>query len=548
MTPAWDESLTGSVMDGTSWRRPERASAQRRREWAEAAANALPETRPGQSAKSGLDPGQKTALLAAALTALLSAAAWPSAFVFTLGAAFALLFATLIALRLAAALFAPRWAPSRRLADEDLPHITVICALYKEDTVAAALVRALSALDYPTDRFDILLATEEADRSTRMAIRAALKALPPGAPSMRLIETPEGEPRTKPRALNFALHFARGEIITVYDAEDRPAPGQLRAAAEAFAAADGELACVQTPLNWYNRDDNWLTRQFALEYAAHFHALLPLFARLGWPLPLGGTSNHFDRAKLEAAGGWDAWNVTEDADLGLRLAAHGWRCDVIAPPTFEEAPARLTAWTRQRTRWLKGHAQTLIVHARRPVAPLPLGLTLGANILSALGHAPLTLVGLAGAGLAALSGRLEALWILAILGAGYLAAAACAAAGMRRAGLRRRWRDFALMPLYWPLQTIAALRALRELAVAPHFWDKTRHGLSPPADDAARPSETPPSPGPAPRKRMPPRPWRSPSPQPGSRSPSAPRYSRWRPGVPACRRTRSRARASFPGR
>ena len=220
-------------------------------------------------------------------------------------------------------------------------------------------LKVWSPKHYPADRLEIRLALEADDRETIAAARAlALDR------KYRIVLVPEGGPRTKPRALNYALRFCSGEIITVHDAEDRPHPRQLRTAAESFAAAGPDLACLQAPLNWFNRSECWLTRQFALEYAAHFHALLPLYARLRWPLPLGGTSNHFRAAALRRAGGWDAWNVTEDADLGFRLHALGYRCNVIAPLTLEEAPTRIWPWVCQRSRWLKGYAQTLAVHSR----------------------------------------------------------------------------------------------------------------------------------------------------------------------------------------
>lgn len=401
----------------------------------------------------------------------------------TLTAALSLAFAFVLAitaLRLVASLSPPRWSSRTPVAPSRLPVISVIVALHNEAEVMPGLIAALSRLDYPAGRLDILLALEAHDHATRTAAKAAS-----GRIGARVLVAPPCGPTTKPRALNFALQAARGELIAVYDAEDAPHAGQLRAAAEAFAA-DPALGVVQAPLGWYNAQDNWLTRQFALEYAAQFLALLPLYHRLGWPLPLGGTSNVFRRTALEACGGWDPFNVTEDADLGFRMAAHGWRAGLIEPGTLEEAPVTRAAWTGQRSRWLKGHFITWLVQMRQtrrlwdtagPGALACLHLTMLANALSALIF-PAGLVMIAGALLLAGSG-----WTGGLPGAaaGLVALAcaiACARTGARRAGFTPDWRDLVALPAYWLLQAPAMVRALRELPVRPYLWVKTRHGVS----------------------------------------------------------------------
>ena len=386
------------------------------------------------------------------------------------------------ALRLAAALIAPRFSARRALSDADLPAMSVIVALYREAGVIAALAASLSRLDYPRDRLQILLALEADDSETLAAARSIARRS-----GVTALVLPECGPRTKPRALNYALQAAVGDLVAVYDAEDHPHPGQLRAAAEAFAA-DDRLAVVQAPLNWYNGAQNWLTRQFALEYAAQFNALLPLFVRLGWPLPLGGTSNVFRRDRLEAAGGWDPFNVTEDADLGFRLARKGWSAGMIRPGTGEEAPVSVKAWTAQRSRWLKGHLVSWLVQMRDPRglvdaagwrALAGLQLTLLANALSAGLHGPgLALLATTSAlALAGAGGGAPAAGALIGVSA-YFCAMACAGAGAARAGIAPRAGDIATMPAYWLLQAPALIRALRELGRAPYFWAKTRHGVS----------------------------------------------------------------------
>ncbi|MCR9130112.1 MAG: glycosyltransferase [Alphaproteobacteria bacterium] len=445
------------------------------------AAFGLLEQRPEASAATPLSPpaaiiaGPLLFLAGAVLTAPLAALTCAMAGL----AAYVLLVS---ALRLGAAMTPLRWSARRALSTTDLPAVTVIVALYGEAKVVPGLAASLSRLDYPRDRLQILFALEAGDQDTIAAARSVSRRS-----RIEIVVLEPCGPQTKPRALNYALQAARGDLIAVYDAEDAPHPRQLRAAAEAFAA-DERLAVVQAPLNWYNHQQSWLTRQFALEYAAQFNALLPLLVRLGLPLPLGGTSNVFRRDRLEAAGGWDPFNVTEDADLGFRLARHGWSAGVIAPGTGEEAPLTVKAWTGQRSRWLKGHLVSWLVQMRDPSglvqaagwrALAGLQLTLLANVLSAGLHGPgLALLGLS-AILAGIGGDSSPALTGALLGAAaYLCAMACAATGAARAGLSARLTELLTMPVYWLLQAPALVRALRETATAPYLWVKTRHGVS----------------------------------------------------------------------
>jgi hypothetical protein len=373
------------------------------------------------------------------------------------------------------------------LAEARLPIYSVLVPLYREAGVVAGLVRALEALDYPRPRLEVLLVLEAGDIETQAALLGL--GLPP---SFRAIVVPERGPRTKPKALNYALNFARGDYVVVYDAEDRPEPDQLRRALEAFRRGPPGLGCVQARLNVYNPDRSWLTRQFTLEYSGLFDAILPALARLGLPIPLGGTSNHFRRETLVAAGGWDPFNVTEDADLGFRLARSGWRTAVLASTTWEEAPASLGGWFRQRTRWLKGWMQTYLVHTREPrrlgaelgcKGALAFHVLMGGLVLLALLH-PLLCALLA---YQAASGQLlepaETVAAAAVramawvnLAAGYATSIAVGAASVRRRGRPHLMLPALLMPLCWLLVSAAAYRALWQLATDPYRWEKTEHG------------------------------------------------------------------------
>ena len=443
----------------------------------ERAANGLADRAPHLSARGGLTRAQKVfgVLLLAAL--ILIAVLLPAAVYWT---GFAL-FAAMIAWRaflICTAVFAAKPETPSPLTGADLPPYSILIALYDEARSAANLVAALKRINYPIDRLDIHLLLEQADLATYTAL------LETGLPDhIHVHRLAPGTPQTKPRALNYGLEYCAGEYVTIFDAEDRPHPDQILRAAETFANAGPDLACLQAPLVAHNQSESWISAQWGLEYDVQFGLLLPALAQSGFPIPLGGTSNHFRRSALEAAGGWDAWNVTEDADLGLRFARMGKRIGVIAPPTLEEAPEKLNIWTAQRSRWIKGFIQSWLVLMRNPARSLrdmgPTGwlamqLTLGGAILSAMLAGPMAIwlalclllpglnLGIAGAG-------------LLICGYGVNVIAALTATNSQSAN---RLRSVATLPLYWPLLTIATARALYGLARTPHFWAKTPHGLT----------------------------------------------------------------------
>ncbi|PWR20864.1 glycosyltransferase family 2 protein [Zavarzinia compransoris] len=374
------------------------------------------------------------------------------------------------------------------LPDPALPPYTILAPLLREPEVLPLLADALDRLDYPRALLDIKLVLEADDAPTiAEARRLGLDR------RYDLVLVPPSEPRTKPKACNFALPLARGDCLVIFDAEDRPESDQLRKAAGALVQGPAGLGCVQARLNFDNARENWLTRMFALDYALWFDYLLPGLDRLGIPIPLGGTSNHFRLAALQAVEGWDPFNVTEDADLGLRLHARGFRVGVIDSTTFEEATSTLGNWLRQRSRWMKGYMQTMAVQARHPLAlwrragpvgalgvfafvggtvaaslanPLVWGLCLawlathGSGWLDPLFPPPVTAIGLMSWGL----GNFTLLYLAMI------------------APFRRGW--FGLTPwalttsFYWILVSVAAWRALWQWLHRPFHWEKTQHGAS----------------------------------------------------------------------
>ena len=375
-------------------------------------------------------------------------------------------------------------APSAiALSESALPSFTVMLPLLREGGVLPDLVSALKDLDYPAAKLDIKFLIERTDTETRaVADRLHLPS------HFEVILVPASLPLTKPKACNYALPFARGEYLVIYDAEDLPEAGQLREAADAFHQGDDTVACYQAPLNFYNWEENWLTRQFTLEYTALFDLLLPALHRLRLPLPLGGTSTHFRTKVLREVGAWDPFNVTEDADLGYRLAAAGYQTGVLRGTTNEEANCKLGNWLRQRSRWLKGWMQTYIVHMRNPhrlwrqLGPAgfcSFQLVIGGFVLCALLH-PWVYVLLVGQillgdtqiGLPNLSIH------FLVFVAGYASTILAAMAGAANRGYFRLLFSALGMPAYWLLISCGAYMGLFQLFTKPHYWEKTQHALS----------------------------------------------------------------------
>ncbi len=392
-------------------------------------------------------------------------------------------FATIIKRKQPAVVFV---SSRRRAKARRLPTVSIMVPLFREREIASRLILRLSRLTYPKELLDICLVVEEDDTVTQAALNAV--NLPRW---MRQIIVPRGLLKTKPRALNYALDFCRGSIIGIYDAEDAPEPDQIHKIVRRFHDAGADLACIQGILDFYNPRTNWLSRCFAVEYATWFRVVLPGLEKLNFVIPLGGTTLFLRHNVLEELGGWDAHNVTDDADLGVRLARRGYRTELIETVTEEEANCRFWPWIKQRSRWIKGYAITWAVHMRSPrrllselgpwrflgVQPLFLGSLsqfILAPILWTFWAFPLGLphplhASIGSNGFAVLTGLFLLAEVVSV-GVGLFAISTT-----RHRGL---WPWLPTMHLYFPLAAIAAYKGIWELIVRPFYWDKTVHGYA----------------------------------------------------------------------
>ena len=390
------------------------------------------------------------------------------------------------------------------LADGDCPLYTILVPLYHETETLGRLVDGISRLDYPHDKLDVIFLLEEDDHETRGAF--AQLTVPP---YIRGVVVPDMQPKTKPKACNLGLYIARGKYLVIYDAEDRPEPDQLKKAVIAFTRVEPNVICVQAKLNFYNPRQNLLTRLFTVEYSMWFDLFLPGLDYLNQPIPLGGTSNHFLTHRLRELHGWDAFNVTEDCDLGVRMAERNYQTRMLDSTTWEEACSHLGFWIRQRSRWIKGYIQTYLVHCRRPfgmVARLGFWRTFGFHMM--IGGTPICLL------------INPVYWVLALFWVIFrsqevaeffpfpviLFAAVCLFVGNFvfvyagvLAAYRRQYYDLVktslLMPFYWVLMSVGAWKGFLQIIYTPNYWEKTKHGfdLAPkgaPTTDASPPSPT----------------------------------------------------------
>jgi len=376
--------------------------------------------------------------------------------------------------------------PPARMADAELPMYTILLPVFRETSVLRQLVRGIESLDYPKSLLDVKLLLEEDDTETREA--AARLALPD---YFDVLVVPDVGPRGKPRACNYGLFRAKGKYLVIFDAEDQPDPDQLRTSVAAFANAAPDVVCHQAKLNYFNRTHNLLTRWFTSEYSVWFDQLLPGLQLLDVAIPLGGTSNHFITERLRGLGGWNPFNVTEDAELGVRIYVRGWKTAILDTTTYEEATSQYRNWIRQRSRWVKGYMQTYLMCMRRPVALarrmglksfVSFQLFFGANSLCLLINPVFW-------SMIVIWFATHAGWIppifpgpvfyVAVFGL-LVGNGACILSLVSGSVARRHYSDVKwafFVPIYWLIMSVASYKALFQLVHKPSYWEKTEHGV-----------------------------------------------------------------------
>lgn len=454
---------------------------------------ALLDARPHESAHVVVSGAQKATLVLLVVVVVVCAVIWPMPTLITLVGicSFFYLVVSVYKFRLTLRALGGHLetdvteAQLHELDERTLPIYTILVPLYKEAGIVERLVRDINALDYPRTRLDVKLLCEEDDEETIDKIRDL--ELPP---HFHLVVVPDSQPKTKPKACNYGLMLSTGSFCVIFDAEDRPDPDQLKKAVIAFGEVKPDVVCVQAKLNHFNQDQNLLTAWFANEYSMHFELVLPAMGAAESPIPLGGTSNHFITSKLRELGAWDPFNVTEDADLGIRLHREGYRTAMIDSTTLEEANSNVPNWIRQRSRWNKGYIQTWLVHMRNPVALLSqtgvrgfvsFNLTMGSAFLLLINPIFWALTTLY---ILTQAGFIEQLFpgiifyaASAMLFVGNFVFVYLNVAGSLQRGEFGLTRTALLSPLYWGLMSWAAWKGFIQLFTNPFYWEKTEHGL-----------------------------------------------------------------------
>jgi glycosyltransferase XagB len=479
----------------TSWNIKNACLRLFRSEIADSAANELWRQNPAMSARTTFSRWQRVAAAVISLVIIASAIVWPVQTVMGVFTLASLLFLASTGFKFVIALRGARYDIVERvaqtevaeLAERDLPRYSILVPVFREANIVAQLIENLGDLDYPVEKLEVLILIEEEDHETRDAVIASN---PP--PHFSIVTIPKGLPQTKPRACNVGLYFATGEYLVIYDAEDSPEPDQLKKAVIAFARGGDEMVCVQAALNFFNDSENALTRMFTLEYSYWFYYMLAGLDSANLPIPLGGTSNHFRTSALLQLGGWDSYNVTEDADLGIRASALGYRIGVINSTTMEEANTSVPNFIRQRSRWIKGYMQTSLVHARHPVSLLrQVGWMRFVSFVLLIAGTPLTFLGVIPAYaliVATLVVPTELLapffplWLLWLTLLNFVVGSVIpiylTMMGPYKRGAFHLVPWSLLNPIYWILHSWAAYKGLWQLLTRPHYWEKTEHGLT----------------------------------------------------------------------
>lgn len=242
---------------------------------------------------------------------------------------------------------------------------SIIIPAKNEAKVIGSTLRAMANLNYPKNMYEILVVVRNDDIATLRAVEKAIASIKHKAFSIRqnvnirLVKI-DGTTINKPYSLNMGWLYATGDIITVFDAEDEPHKDILRSVDEVFVREPIDI--VQAGVQLINVGSHWFAGLNCLEYYYWFKSILPFMSSLG-ATPLGGNTVFFKREVLDKLDGWREDCLTEDADIGIRASAAGFKTKMIYVEdmaTLEETPANEGEFVRQRTRWDQGYLQILL--------------------------------------------------------------------------------------------------------------------------------------------------------------------------------------------
>jgi cellulose synthase/poly-beta-1,6-N-acetylglucosamine synthase-like glycosyltransferase len=241
------------------------------------------------------------------------------------------------------------------LPEEALPRVLVQLPVCDEGDLALRVAAAAARLDWPKDRLEIQL-LDDGPTYKHEALAKAVAAIVP--PDIRVSVLHRGERvGFKAGNLAFGLKHSNAPYVAIFDADFVPAPDFLKRMVPALIA-DTNLAFVQARWTHANRTINWLTRAQGFLLDSHFAVEQEARFRAGLPISFNGTAGVWNRAAIEACGGWTGDTLTEDLDLSMRCALKGWRAAILSDVEVPgELPETAAAWRAQQARWTKGHAQ-----------------------------------------------------------------------------------------------------------------------------------------------------------------------------------------------
>lgn len=264
----------------------------------------------------------------------------------------------------------------RLIAGEiELPSVSILIPAHNEEVVIDNTLKAVTSLDYPEDRFEIIVINDASTDRTGEIVEGWVSRFS----NLRVVHmSAEEHAGSKAAALNRGTRFARFENIAIYDADNTPEPDALKHLAIQLVTHK-KLGAVIGTFRTVNRKRNLLTRMINIEGLSFQWIVQAGRWMLMRVCSLPGTNLLIRRSLLESLGGWDENALTEDADLSIQIYQAGYQIKYVPYAiTWEQEPEKLSTWFRQRTRWVRGNNYVVVKHARQllKIRPRRLGIEL----------------------------------------------------------------------------------------------------------------------------------------------------------------------------